>query len=38
MKTGDKKLSVLEALLPIRKPTNRKDYFVFGMGDRTCST
>lgn len=24
-----------KGLIPIRKPSNRKDYFVFGLGDRT---
>ena len=33
-----KKRNLLEAIMPVRKPNNRKDYFVFGMADRTCTT
>ena len=28
----------ISTLLPIRKPNNKKDYFVFGLSDRTNTT
>lgn len=28
----------ISTLIPVRKPSNRKDYFVFGLSDRTNTT